>query len=102
MESQTSLPLRLLQMVSYGGIRSTAELAKRLGTSETLIMMMAEDLRRRGYLQAVSGGAAGVGDECAPTGCGSCGIASSCKVPGSEERLPLMLLTEKGKALARA
>jgi DNA-binding MarR family transcriptional regulator len=92
---ELSLPMRLLQLVSYGGIRSTAELGRRLGVSPELVKMMTEDLRRRGYLDAVSGG------ECETTGCTSCDIASSCKMPGAEERLPLMVLTEKGKAAAR-
>ena len=91
MERETSLPMRLLRLVSDGGIRSTAELGRRLGVSEGLVTMMAEDLRRRGYLQAVSGG------EC-DTGCASCGIATTCKLPGAEDRLPLLVLTEKGKA----
>ncbi len=88
-----SLPIRLLQLVSYGGIRSTAELGRRLGVSTGLVTLMAEDLRRRGYLEAVSGG------EC-ESGCASCGVASTCRVPGAQERLPLLVLTEKGKTLA--
>ena len=97
MECQMSLPMRLLELVSYGGIRSTAELGNRLGVSEGLVTMMAEDLRRRGYLQAVSGG------ECdARSGCAGCGIASSCKLPGADMRLPLLVLTEKGKLAATA
>jgi hypothetical protein len=95
MEGEMSLPMRLLQLVSHGGIRSTAELGKRLGVSEGLVTMMAEDLRRRGYLQALSGAA--FGSECA-TGCGGCAIVSTCKLPGRTEELPLLALTEKGKA----
>lgn len=94
-QRELSLPMRLLQLVSYGGIRSTAELGRRLDVSEGLVTMMAEDLRRRGYLQAVSGG------EC-DTGCASCGIASSCKLPSAEDRLPLLVLTEKGRAASAA
>lgn len=90
-----SLPIQLLQLVSYGGIRSTAELGRRLGVSETLVTMMAEDLRRRGYLQAVSGG------EC-DAGCASCAIVSTCKLPGKADLLPLLTLTEKGKTAAAA
>ncbi len=98
-QRELSLPMRLLQLVSYGGIRSTAELGRRLGVSEGLVTMMADDLRRREYLQAVSGG------ECDTNGsgaaaCASCGIASSCKLPGAEDRLPLLVLTEKGKLAA--
>lgn len=106
MDGEMSLPVRLLQMVSYGGIRSTAELGKRLGVSETLVAMMAEDLRRRGYLQSVSGGAtAGSCDTSGAaraTACASCGIASSCKLPASPDQLPLLVLTEKGKLRTQA
>jgi hypothetical protein len=90
MDGEMSLPMRLLQMVSYGGIRSTAELGKRLGVSEALVTMMAEELRRRGYLQAVSCGSC-------DTGCASCGIVTQCKLPGPADQLPLLVLTEKGK-----
>jgi hypothetical protein len=108
MEGEMSLPMRLLQLVSYGGIRSTRELGKRLGVSETLVTMMAEDLRRRGYLQAVSGGTATDSGVCGTSltarasACGSCGIAASCKLPGTAEQLPLLTLTEKGKLAAPA
>lgn len=90
MDAELSLPMRLLGLVSRGGIRSTAELGKRLGVSEALVTMMAEDLRRRGYLQAVSGGSC-------DTGCASCGIVAQCKPPGAADQLPLLVLTEKGK-----
>ncbi len=95
MEREISLPMRLLQLVSYGGIRSTAELGRRLGVSGELVTMMAEDLRRRGYLQAVSGG------EC-DAGCAGCAIVNTCKLPGKSDRLPLLTLTEKGKTAAAA
>lgn len=90
-----SLPVRLLQMVAYGGIRSTAELGQRLEVSEALVAMMAEDLQRRGYLKAVGGG------EC-HTSCTGCGLASSCKPPGSTDQLPLLTLTEKGQLRTRS
>jgi hypothetical protein len=88
-----SLPIRLLGLLSYGGIRSTSDLAKRLGVSEAMVGMMAEDLTRRGYLQALGGG------DCS-TGCGGCAVVSQCKLPGAEDRLPLLALTEKGKLVA--
>lgn len=99
MDGSLNLPMRLLQLVSYGGIRSTAELGRRLGVSDALVIMMAEDLRRRGYLRALSG------SECAAdaahvSGCASCDIASSCKLPGTAEELPLLVLTEKGRLAA--
>jgi hypothetical protein len=93
MERELSLPMRLLQLVSYGGIRSTAELGRRLGVSGELVAMMAEDLRRRGYLQAVSGGGC-------DTGCASCAIVGTCKLPRKADQLPLLTLTEKGKMAA--
>ena len=95
MMSDSSLPSQMLGLLSYGGIRSTAELAKRLGVSEALVGMMAEDLTRRGYLQALVGG------DC-NSGCGGCGLVSQCKAPGAEDRLPLLALTEKGKVAASA
>jgi hypothetical protein len=93
---EPSLPTRLLSLLSYGGIRSTSDLARRLGVSAALVGMMAEDLTRRGYLQALTGG------DC-NSGCGGCAIVSQCKLPVAEEdRLPLLALTEKGKAAASA
>ena len=41
---------RLLRLLGEGGIRSTAELARRLDISEGLVGLMMEDLTRRGYL----------------------------------------------------
>jgi hypothetical protein len=93
--SESSLPARLLGLLGYGGIRSTAELAQRLGVSAALVGMMAEDLTRRGYLQALTGGDCSVG-------CGGCAMVSQCKLPGAEDRLPLLALTEKGKSAAAA
>jgi hypothetical protein len=101
MSGDLSLPMRLLGLLSYGGIRSTSELARRLGVSEALVGMMAEDLTRRGYLQALGGGGATVGGDCS-TGCGGCAVVSQCKLPGATDRLPLLALTEKGKTAARA
>jgi hypothetical protein len=94
---ELSLPMRLLDLLSYGGIRSTSELARRLGVSEALVGMMAEDLARRGYLQAVAGGDC---DAESTVTCGGCSIVSQCKLPGAEDRLPLLALTEKGKSAA--
>ena len=94
MKDGSSLPTRLLALLSCGGIRSTSELAKRLGVTEALVAMMAEDLTRRGYLQALDG-------DCG-SGCGGCAIVSQCKLPGPEDRLPLLALTEKGKGSSRA
>ena len=96
--TEQSLPTRLLGLLSYGGIRSTSDLAKGLGVSEALVGMMAEDLTRRGYLQAL-GGDCGSSPQAA---CGGCAVVSQCKLPGAEDRLPLLALTEKGKLAASA
>ena len=47
-DPEVSLPLRLLRLLSGGGIRSTSELARTLGISEGLVTMMAEDLTAPG------------------------------------------------------
>ena len=87
--SESSLPTQLLGLLASGGIRSTSELAQRLGVSAALINLMAEDLTRRGYLKALGG-------DCGSS-CGGCAIISQCKLPGADDRLPLLALTEKGK-----
>jgi len=90
-EKQLNLPLRLLHLLAYGGIRSTAELAQQLGISEGLVTLMAEDLTRRGYLVALS-----AGGEC-KAGCAGCAVAATCSTPTAQDRLPLLALTAKGK-----
>lgn len=95
MAEDFSLPVRLLRLLSAGGIRSTSELAKKLGVSEGLVTMMAEDLMRRGYLVALSGG-----DECGAGGCSGCSLAAACSVPAVRDRLPLLALTQRGRQMA--
>lgn len=98
MAEDLSLPVRLLQLLSAGGIRSTSELAKKLGVSDGLVTMMAEDLMRRGYLVALSGG-----DECGASGraaCSGCSLAAACSVPAVRDRLPLLALTPRGRQMA--
>ncbi len=92
-EREANLPLRLLRLLSGGGIRSTSELARKLEVSDGLVTMMAEDLTRRGYLVALSGG------ECS-SGCAGCGLAAACSVPTARDRLPLLTLTPRGREVA--
>lgn len=95
------LPVRMLRILGEGGIRSIAELARRLEVSEALVGMIAEDLARRGYLAVL-------GDGCgACSGCGSAAGSSrsrgSCGVPGTSTSTPPVLsLTAKGREAARA
>jgi hypothetical protein len=77
---------RLLHLLGEGGIRSTAELARRLDTSEGLVGLMVEDLNRRGYLAPLDAGCS--------SGCDACGLAAGC---GATTKPPVLALTEKGR-----
>lgn len=82
-----TLPGQLLQLLGEGGIRSTAELARRLNVSEGLIGLMTDDLMRRGYLAPLAA-------DC-DTGCASCGLAAACGTLTKSP--PILTLTEKGR-----
>ncbi|MCX7707353.1 MAG: FeoC-like transcriptional regulator [Anaerolineae bacterium] len=78
----------MLRLLGAGGIHSTAELAQRLGVSQELVRLMAEDLVRRGYLVAS-------GDGCS-TRCTGCQLADMCgqaNAPGANPAL--LMLTAK-------
>ncbi len=77
---------RLLHLLGEGGIRSTAELARRLDISEGLVGLMVEDLTRRGYLAPLDAGCS--------SGCDGCGLSSACSVTAKP---PVLALTEKGR-----
>lgn len=98
MAEEINLPVRLLRLLSAGGIRSTAELAQKLGVSDGLVTMMAEDLMRRGYLAALSGGDAC--DAGGRTACSGCSLSAACSVPTARDRLPLLALTPRGRQMA--
>ena len=98
MAEETSLPVRLLRLLSGGGIRSTSELAQKLGGSEGLVTMMAEDLMRRGYLVPLSGG--GECDAGGRAACAGCGMVAACSVSTARDRLPLLALTQRGRQMA--
>jgi DNA-binding Lrp family transcriptional regulator len=86
-----ALPVELLRLLAGGGIRSTAELARRLNVSETLIGMMTEDLVRRGYLAPL--------DPSCSSHCGGCNLSATCHVSGPP-RPSILGLTSKGRQLA--
>ena len=77
---------RLLELVAQGGVRSHADLARKLGVSEDLVGQMIEDLARRGYLRPVAG-------EC-QSQCTGCPLAETCAVGGPAR---VWALTEKGR-----
>lgn len=80
----------MLRVLGDGGIHSIAELARRMGVSQELARLMAEDLTRRGYLAALA-------DGCAPA-CDDCALSNACGTAGSPGSKPLLLaLTAKGR-----
>ena len=86
----TSLPDRMLQLLEEGGIHSTAELARRLGTTEALVAAMAENLTHHGYLTRVETGC--------ETSCTGCWAAESC---GRSQHTAMLALTIRGRQAAR-
>jgi hypothetical protein len=88
--TQQSLPGRMLEILSGGGIRSTAELARRLEISEGIVTALAENLARHGYLAPVP-------TDCT-TSCSGCWASASCG--GTRSRAPMLALTPKGRHAA--
>jgi len=65
-------------------------LARRLGVSEALVGLIADDLARRGYLAPLETGCSAA--------CNGCGLASACVAPSSGRApTPLLALTAKGR-----
>jgi hypothetical protein len=80
----------LLRMLGEGGIHSVAELARRLGTGDEMIVAIAEDLQRRGFLTPLHDGCGAA--------CGGCAMAEGCAAPGrASSGLGMLALTEKGR-----
>jgi hypothetical protein len=106
--AQAALPYRMLQMLSEGGIHSTAELARRLGISEVLITAMAGDLARHGYLAPIESDCGkscsgcwahrspGVGTSAVARGLGTAG-----RCGGTETTTLTLALTPKGHRASR-
>jgi hypothetical protein len=90
-ERSISLSTRLLGALAEGGIHPIANLARRLDVSEELVRALAEELARRGYLQAA-------GDDCG-AGCRGCALSAGC-APGEGPAVPLFALTAKGRRAA--
>ncbi len=91
---QDRLPVRFLSLLAEGGIRSLAELARRLDVSEELVRLMAENLARQGYL-------APTGSGCTTTACDGCALSDACSPSGAHAAKPLrLMLTPKGRQAA--
>ena len=85
----------LLRLLGDGGIHSTAELARRLAVTETLLAAMTGDLTRRGYLAAL--------DTSCATACDGCGLSAACAAPGEPSaHASLLTLTPKGQRATSA
>jgi hypothetical protein len=90
--------LRILELLTKGGVYSYASLATRLGVSEALLMSMMDALAHKGYLAPLSMDGTG--------GCGSCGGCIDCKsskfCSASELHKPRgWVLTKKGLEAAQ-
>ena len=88
---QASLVERMLRLLEEGGIHSTAELARRLGTTEALVTAMAENLTHHGYLAPIETGC--------ETSCTGCWAAERCS--GSPATAPTLALTPRGRQAVR-
>jgi hypothetical protein len=78
-----------LQMIEKGGYQSHLEIARRMAISPVLVMQIARDITRRGYLEE-TGGSCDV-DPAQPV-CSGCAASSACQTAFS-----LWSLTAKGR-----
>jgi hypothetical protein len=90
---EPSLLQRMLRLLDSGGLHTMDETARQLGVSEALVIAMADNLLRRGYLAAL--------DSSCSTTCGGCSISSACHLPQSQPRSRMMALTAKGRTQLR-
>jgi hypothetical protein len=94
MNHSGNLVTGLLQVLDEGGIHSIAEIARRLGAGEGLIVAIAEELQRRGLLTPLN-------DNCG-TGCRGCAMSGACAAPGqASSGFGMMALTAKGRRWAQ-
>ncbi|MFP4393841.1 MAG: hypothetical protein ACLFTI_01145 [Anaerolineales bacterium] len=80
---------RFLGLLEDGAVRTQRELAEALGASESLVILAAEQLARRGYLVEAN--------QCV-SGCERCPMSQAC---GRGKDLRMWMLTDKGKAATR-
>jgi hypothetical protein len=73
---------RVMERLRGGGVTSLRELARELGTTETLVEMMLQDLERMGYVRRIAfSGCSGDCAQCADHASGACG--TPCAVASS-------------------
>lgn len=77
---------QFLRIIKDGEAQSQLEIARRMNVSPSMVVQIASDLARRGYLQEVNGDCCGDG-----VACGGCSTAHTCKVATT-----VWTLTEKG------
>jgi hypothetical protein len=82
---------RFLSIVQNGEIQSHLELAQKLGVSPFMVLQMARDLSRRGYLNEFDA-------DCfaQESTCPSCSVGAACQLMGRT-----WSLTEKGKKVLK-
>ena len=78
---------RFLSIVKHGEIQSHLEIAQKMGVSPLMVLQMAGDLSRRGYLNEFDASCLGQDSTCT-----SCSVGSACQLMGRT-----WSLTEKGK-----
>jgi len=79
---------RFLDTIQAGDVQSLQEIARKLDISLAMVLQMAQDLTRTGYLQEI-------GSDCEQpqAGCPDCSVNTSCQIIVRH-----WFLTEKGRA----
>ena len=79
---------KFLKAIQSGEVQSVLEIARRMEVSPEMVLQMAKDLTKRGYLQEIDA------DCCPPEStCSDCPARSGCQVIAKH-----WFLTEKGKS----
>jgi hypothetical protein len=78
---------RFLKTIQAGDVQSLLEIARKMDISPGLVLQMANDLTKRGYLQEI-------GSDCEQpqAGCPDCSVRSNCQIIVKH-----WFLTEKGR-----
>jgi len=79
---------RFLEMIDAGEVQSLLEIARTMDISPDMVLQMAKELARKGYLEEIGGDC-----EEPHKGCPDCPVSSTCQVIGKH-----WFLTEKGRA----
>ena len=79
---------RFLETIQNGEVQSLLEIASKLGISPDMVLQMATELTKKGYLQEM-----GTGCDLPQKGCSDCSVYSGCQISVRN-----WALTDKGKA----